>query len=45
VEEEGSDALEVGPQAYAAEDAQDGAEEGIEHLAISDAAARFGGKL
>jgi len=29
VEEEGQDALEVGPQAHAAKDAQDGAEEGI----------------
>jgi hypothetical protein len=34
VEEEGSDALEVGPQTYAAEDAQDGAEESIEGLPI-----------
>jgi hypothetical protein len=33
VEEEGSDALEVGPQTYAAEDAQDGAEESIEGFA------------
>ena len=32
MEEERSDALEVGPQAHAAEDAQDGAEEGIGHL-------------
>jgi hypothetical protein len=30
VEEERSDALEVGPQTYAAEDAQDGAEKSIE---------------
>jgi hypothetical protein len=34
VEEEGSDALEVGPQAYAAKDAQDGAEESVEGLPI-----------
>jgi hypothetical protein len=35
VEEEGSDALEVGPQTHATEDAQDGAEESIEDLPIS----------
>ena len=34
MEEEGSDAMEVGPQAYAAEDAQDGAEKSIGDLAI-----------
>jgi len=34
VEEEGQDALEVGPQAHAAEDAQDEAEEGIGRLDI-----------
>lgn len=34
VEEERSDALEVGPQAYAAKDAQDGAEESIKDLSI-----------
>lgn len=32
MEEEGQDAVEVGPQANAAEDAQDEAEEGIGHL-------------
>jgi len=32
VEEKGQDAVEVGPQAHAAENAQDEAEEGIGHL-------------
>jgi hypothetical protein len=32
VEEEGQDAVEVGSQAHAAEDAQDAAEEGIEQV-------------
>jgi hypothetical protein len=32
VEEEGQDALEVGPKAHAAKDAQNGAEEGIGHF-------------
>jgi len=34
VEEEGQDALEVGPQAHAAQNAKDAAEEGIGYLAI-----------
>lgn len=34
MEEEGPDALEVGPQTYAAKDAQDGAEESVEDLSI-----------
>ena len=34
MEEEGQDALEVGPQAHAAKDAQDAAEEGIEQVPI-----------
>jgi hypothetical protein len=35
MEEERADALEVGPQAYAAQDAQNGAEESIENPPIS----------